>query len=115
MRVQFLGREDPLQKQMTTHSSVLAWKFPWTEEPSRLHYSPWGRQQSDMTEHKRTAVTDPSAAKLPESQQRLPKVRSLATRENNPQFDKNYWDYISLFLAANVFLQETKIQTGEMI
>ena len=100
---------------MTTHSSVLAWKFPWTEEPSRLHYSPWGSQESDITEHKRTAVTDPSAAKLPESQQRLPKVRSLATGENNLQFDKNYWDSIFLFLAANVFLQETEIQAGEMI
>ena len=34
--VQSLGREDPLQKEMVTHSSILAWKFPWTEEPGRL-------------------------------------------------------------------------------
>ena len=32
-----LGREDPLEKEMTTHSSTLAWKIPWTEEPGRLH------------------------------------------------------------------------------
>ena len=32
-RVQFLGREDPLEKEMVTHSSILAWKIPWTEEP----------------------------------------------------------------------------------
>ena len=33
MQVQFLGRKDPLEKEMTTHSSILAWKTPWTEEP----------------------------------------------------------------------------------
>ena len=32
-RVQSLGWEDPLEKEMTTHSSILAWKIPWTEEP----------------------------------------------------------------------------------
>ena len=31
-----LGREDPLEKGISTHSSVLAWKIPWTEEPGRL-------------------------------------------------------------------------------
>ena len=35
-RVQSLGREDPLEKEMAIHSSTLAWKIPWTEEPSRL-------------------------------------------------------------------------------
>ena len=32
-QVQSLGREDPLEKEMATHSSVLAWRIPWTEEP----------------------------------------------------------------------------------
>ena len=31
-----LGREDPLEKEMATHSSILAWKIPWTEEPGRI-------------------------------------------------------------------------------
>ena len=31
-----LGREDPLEKEMATHSSILAWRIPWTEEPGRL-------------------------------------------------------------------------------
>ena len=31
-----LGREDPLQKEMAMHSSILAWRIPWTEEPGRL-------------------------------------------------------------------------------
>ena len=35
-QVQSLGREDPLEKEMATHSSPLAWKIPWTEEPGRL-------------------------------------------------------------------------------
>ena len=34
--VQSLGREDPLQKEMATHSTILAWRIPWTEEPGRL-------------------------------------------------------------------------------
>ena len=33
MRVQSLGLEDPLEEEMATHSSILAWKIPWTEEP----------------------------------------------------------------------------------
>ena len=47
-RVQFLGREDPLEKEMAIHSSTLAWKIPWMEEPEG--YSPWGHKGSDMTE-----------------------------------------------------------------
>ena len=34
--LQSLGWEDPLEKEMATHSSILAWKIPWTEEPGRL-------------------------------------------------------------------------------
>ena len=34
--VQFLGQEDPLEKEMATHSSILAWRIPWMEEPGRL-------------------------------------------------------------------------------
>ena len=36
-QVQSLGQEDPLEKEMATHSSTLAWKIPWTEKPGRLH------------------------------------------------------------------------------
>ena len=35
--VRSLGQEDPLEKEMATHSSTFAWKIPWTEEPGRLH------------------------------------------------------------------------------
>ena len=36
MGVRFLGQEDPLEEEMATHSSILAWKIPWTEEPGGL-------------------------------------------------------------------------------
>ena len=35
-QVQFLGWEDPLEEEMATHSGILAWRIPWTEEPGRL-------------------------------------------------------------------------------
>ena len=46
--VQYLGQEDPLEKEMTTHSSILAWKIPWMEKPYRLQSM--GSQESDTTE-----------------------------------------------------------------
>ena len=46
--VQSLGGEDLLEKEMTTHSSILAWKILWMEE--RVGYSPWGHKESDTTE-----------------------------------------------------------------
>ena len=36
-QVQSLGQQDPLEKEMASHSSTLAWKIPWTQEPGRLH------------------------------------------------------------------------------
>ena len=48
-QVRALGWEEPLGKEMATHSSVLGWKIPWTKEPGRL-YSPWGRKELDTTE-----------------------------------------------------------------
>ena len=52
--VQSWGWEDPLEKGMATHSSILAWRTPWTEEPGKLQsmpgYSPWGHKELDTTE-----------------------------------------------------------------
>ena len=48
-QVHSLGWEDPLEKEMATHSSILAWRTPWTEEPGG-RYSPWGHKESDMSE-----------------------------------------------------------------
>ena len=46
--IRSLGWEDPLEKGMTTHSNILAWEIPWTEEPGKLH--PWGHKELDTTE-----------------------------------------------------------------
>ena len=47
-RVWSLGREDALEKEMATCSSILAWRIPWPEEPGVL--PPWGHKELDMTE-----------------------------------------------------------------
>ena len=49
MRVQSLGWEYPLEKQMASHSSILAWKIPWTEELSELQSM--DHEELDMTEY----------------------------------------------------------------
>ena len=48
MQVASLGQEDPLEKEMATHFSILAWEIPWTEH--LVGYSPLGCKESDMTE-----------------------------------------------------------------
>ena len=45
--VRFLGGKDPLEKEMATHSSILAWRIPWTEDPSGLQLM--GFKESDTT------------------------------------------------------------------
>ena len=50
IQVWSLGQDDPLEKEMATHSGILSWRSPWREEPGMLDYSPWGRKESDMTE-----------------------------------------------------------------
>ena len=47
--VQSLGQEDPLEKEMATHSSVLAWRIPWTEKPGGLQF---------MVSQSRTPLSD---------------------------------------------------------
>ena len=55
MWVQSLGWEDPLEEEMATHSSILAWRIPWTEEPG----SPCDCKESDTTEAtNHTALAD---------------------------------------------------------
>ena len=75
-KVQSLGGEDPLEKEMATHSSILAWVIPWTEEPGGLQSM--GSQESDATyrlNHHHTFTPTPAslgtvAAVPPYSQRR---------------------------------------------
>ena len=48
--VQSLGQEDPLEKEMAIHSSVLAWKIPWTEETGRLYSMGSQKSQTPLSE-----------------------------------------------------------------
>ena len=48
IQVQSLGQGDPLEKEMTTHCNILAWKIPWTEEPGRL--CAWSHKELDTAE-----------------------------------------------------------------
>ena len=56
MLIQSLGQENPPEKERATHSSILAWKIPQTEElgGGGVAYSPWGRKPSDTTERAHT-------------------------------------------------------------
>ena len=49
IQVQSLGREDPLEEEMATRSSILTWKIPLTV--GLVGYSPWGHKELDTTEH----------------------------------------------------------------
>ena len=46
-RVPSLGQEDPLEKGIATHSSILAWRIPWTEKPGRLQFIGWQKVRQD--------------------------------------------------------------------
>ena len=48
IQIQSLGQEDPLEKEMASHSSIFAWEMPWTEDPGGL-YSLWGHKELDTT------------------------------------------------------------------
>ena len=50
MLVQSLGLEGPLKKSMATHSSILAWRFPWTEDPGGLQSTGWQRVRHDRSD-----------------------------------------------------------------
>ena len=47
-QVRSMGWKDPLEKGVATHSIILVWRIPWTEE--LVGYGPWGHKESDMTE-----------------------------------------------------------------
>ena len=57
IQVQFLGWEDPLEKEMATHSSILAWEIPWTEEPGGLQSMGLQRVEHDGAHTHTTSIT----------------------------------------------------------
>ena len=61
--VRCLGWEDPLEKEVATHSGILDWRIPWTEEPGGLQSM--GRQESDTTEQLSTCLSRVVVSFLP--------------------------------------------------
>ena len=59
MQFQSLGREDSLEEGMRTHSSILAWRIPWTEEPSRLPFIGLHRIRNNCRDSACTHVWEP--------------------------------------------------------
>ena len=64
-----LGGDDPLEEEMTTHSSILAWEIPWSEKPGGLQAT--GSQRSDTTEWLSTAQHDVGHEPLSSSTQHI--------------------------------------------
>ena len=76
-RVRFLGWEDPLEKEMAIHSSTLAWKIPWMEEPDRLQ---------SMESQSRTRLSDLNG----KNKLNLSRIY-LENRHHNSTLDNNEW------------------------
>ena len=103
--VRFLGWEYPLEKEMAIHSSTLAWKIPWTEEPDRLQSM--GSQKSDTTEllhfvwqvlkplclEPWSAIREDSAIKSPHTEMKsspgLPQLGKTHRQQQRPSAEKN--------------------------
>ena len=49
-QIRSLGQEDPLEKEMATHTSMLAWEIPWTEEPGRLQTLELQKSQTQLSD-----------------------------------------------------------------
>ena len=77
------SREDSLEKEMATHSSILAWEIPWTEEPDGL----WGHKESDTTEQLTTHLLSKA------------KTNPVLVYRNSPLYLHNHWGLWILFLT----------------
>ena len=56
LQIQFMGWEDPLEKEMAMHSSILAWEIPWTEEPGRLQSMGLQKSQTRLSNKTTAAI-----------------------------------------------------------
>ena len=97
--VQSLGQEDPLEKEMTTHSSILAWEISWTEEPGGLQSLELQRVGHDLaTEH--SVQSNDNTAKLTLL---CIKARTKAIRTvNNPKLNSSYYQQSSVEVWAQI-------------
>ena len=98
-QVRFLDREDLLEKEMATYSSILAWRIPWTEEPGRLQSM--GSQESDPTEWLSTNT---------HTYIRRPDRTQETKNPGNRTMDESFTFYISIYVVT-LFIGQIKTVT----
>ena len=96
--VRFLGQEDTLEKEMATHSSILTWRFPWTEDPGRLqsmdHKSRTLLKRLSITQHKAKRIYFFKASDTADAAvQLLSHVRLFATSRTVACWVLCPWDF----------------------
>ena len=93
MQVRSLGQEDPLEKDMATHSSILAWEIPWTGEPGGLQSM--GSQESDMTERLNHDWFSVQSGALPRTDTTLVRMLRNGHKLGPSQATLDLWSYSS--------------------
>ena len=102
--VRLLGWKDPLEKGTVTHSSILAWRIPWTEEPNGLLMGPWGRKELDMTEQLHTHTPPHTHTPRKEKRQILPGYTSSVVKDTKILLTvPNFGELMDQRLALNCF------------
>ena len=112
-RVQSLGWEDPLEKEMATNSSILAWKIPWTEEPGRLQ-----SEGSQTVGHNWTTNTHNPALDLTFSLLEIQETEEQVKLHYQEAISQIFWDVGSFIeqilwfpLQINSMKNERKVKT----
>ena len=95
-QVRSMGGEDSLQKEMATHSSILAWKMPWIEEPGRLHGV---SQELDTTLHKSKDATLYPCARIQPYTEGYNLTHTHTARVGSMQFMR--WQELGITLQKN--------------
>ena len=96
--VRSLGREDPLEKEMATHSSTLAWRIPWTEEPGGLQSM--GLQELDTTERLNHQPPPPDYTNSDSQSKRAWQHHSRSPVSHHPIKEILFWPSALMFLTS---------------
>ena len=91
--VRSLGQEDPLEEGMATHSSILAWRIPWTEEPGGCAVH--GIAESETAEH-RTVAAHPSPSCFQIQRWKIGMLNIGTLKFRPSYFDHLYWQQVYL-------------------
>ena len=104
--VQTLGQEDPPEKGKATHSRILTWRIPWTEEPGG--YSPWGQKESDITEW----LTSPFSASCKSSRKTDGEAASRQQGEHSIGLARAWGPWGTLWHRLHSLLSRSHLTAG---